>query len=64
MVGSLLNRPVDAKLPTMIEAADAIVLDAAERERGAAMHAKLVEDSDATRAVAERNEPLAEQGDA
>ena len=39
-------------------------LDATERERGAAMHAKLVEDVDTTQAVAERNKSFPEQGDA
>ena len=46
MVWRLLDRAVDAKFPAMIEAANAVVLDAAESERRAAMHAEFVEHAD------------------
>ena len=52
---------VDVELPAVIAAADAVLLVAAEEERRAAVRAAMVHDADATRAVAERDQLLAQQ---
>ena len=54
---------VAPKLETVIGAANAILLVAAEKQRGSAMRAELVDQSDLALRVAEREELLAENPD-
>ncbi len=61
IVHDLQHRAVIAEFPAVIDAADAAILDPAQRERGAAMHAELVEHANLALAVAEHDEILAEQ---
>jgi hypothetical protein len=51
----------DIELPAVIDAAQPALLVASEEQRCAAMRATVVEDADPSRAVAERDEALAEQ---
>src|SRR5438270_11986259 len=60
----LLDRAIDAELPAVIEAANATVLDPAQHQRGAAMGAVLVQQTDLAATVAEGDEVLAQQADA
>ena len=55
---------VDVELPAVIDAAQPAFLVAPEEQRGAAMRAVFVDQTDAALAVAERHEVLAEQPDA
>ena len=52
---------VHVVFPAVIDAADAVLLVAAEKQRGAAMRAAVVHDADPARAVAERDQLFAEQ---
>jgi hypothetical protein len=61
MVGRLLHRAVGAEFPTVIETADAVILDAAEPQRCPSMHAEFLEQPHLAAAVAERNVALAEE---
>jgi hypothetical protein len=61
VIWRLVDRAVDAEFPAVIEAADAVLLDTAQGQRGAPVHAKLVEQPDPAAAVAERDKRLAEQ---
>src|SRR3546814_13487691 len=42
MVGRIEDRAVDRKFPAMVEACNASIFDAAERQRGTPMHAEFV----------------------
>src|SRR5262249_53678589 len=61
IVRRLENGAVNRELPAMVEAADAAFLDAAQRQRRAAVRAKLVEDADFPVAVPKNHQPLAQQ---
>src|SRR5439155_13843 len=64
LAGGLEDRAVDIEEPAVIAAADALVADQAELERGAAMRAMQFEETDGAGFVAERNEVLAENAQA
>jgi hypothetical protein len=55
--------PVDVELPAVVDAAQAALLVAAEEQAGTAVRAELVEPAEAALAVAEGDQPLAEQAD-
>src|SRR6185312_305227 len=59
IVRRIEQAPFDIELPAMIEAAYAAILDASERERRAAMGAKLVEEAEPPRAITEQHIGLA-----
>ena len=63
-VGHLEARAVGVVLPAVIDAAQPAVLVAAEEQRGGAVRAAVVEDSDAPLGVAERDQLLAQQHEA
>ncbi len=55
---------VHVEFPAVIDAAEAVLLVAAEEQRGAAMRAAVIHDADPAGAVAKRDQPLAEQQEA
>src|ERR1700721_3949428 len=55
---------IDVVFPAVIDAADAVVLVAAEEQRGAAMRTAVVHHADAARRVAKRDQLLAEEHEA
>src|SRR5439155_23953852 len=60
LAGGLEDRAADIEEPAVIAAADALVADQAELERGAAMRAMQFEETDGAGFVAERDEVLTE----
>jgi hypothetical protein len=61
VVWRFLHGAVTSEFPTVIEAANTVVLDTAKHERGAAMHAQFFENADFAATVAKGDQILAEE---
>jgi hypothetical protein len=61
VIGRVQDSAVRGELPAVVKAPDAALLDPAQGERRATVHAPFVQDSHLSRGVAEHHERLAEQ---